>query len=75
MENIYPKLALCDSKKECARTDTVFFPISQVHTKAEILKRDFAQNLEICMRKLNFFFILTLFLQFFLHFSHILSDF
>ena len=34
---------------------------------------DFAQNLEICMRKLIFFFILTWFLQFFLHFSHILS--
>ena len=35
---------------------------------------DFAQNLEIRMHKLNFF-ILTSFLLFFLHFSHILSDF
>ena len=35
---------------------------------------DLAQNLEICMRKL-FFFFFTSFLQFFLHFSHILSDF
>ena len=30
MESIYPELALCDSKKECARTDIVFFPISEV---------------------------------------------
>ena len=29
MESIYPKLALCGSKNECARTDTVFFPISE----------------------------------------------
>ena len=30
MESIYPKLALCGSKTECAKTDAVFFPISQV---------------------------------------------
>ena len=30
MENIYPKLALCGRTNECARTDTVFFPISGV---------------------------------------------
>ena len=30
MESIYPKLALCGRKNECARTDTVFFPISKV---------------------------------------------
>ena len=29
MESKYPELALCGSKTECARTDTVFFPISQ----------------------------------------------
>ena len=30
MESIYPKSALCDSKNEFARTDTVFFPIYEV---------------------------------------------
>ena len=30
MESIYPELALCGSKNECARTDTVFFTISEV---------------------------------------------
>ena len=30
MESIYTKLALYDSKNECARTDTVFLPISEV---------------------------------------------
>ena len=30
MEIIYPKLALCGSKNECAKTDNVFLPISKV---------------------------------------------
>ena len=30
MESIYPVLALCGRKNYCARTDTVFFPISEV---------------------------------------------
>ena len=30
MESIYTKLALYGSKNECARTDTVFLPISEV---------------------------------------------
>ena len=30
MENIYTELALYGSKNECARTDTVFLPISEV---------------------------------------------
>ena len=30
MESIYTKLALYGSKNECARTDTVFYPISEV---------------------------------------------
>ena len=30
MESIYTKLALYGSKGECARTDNVFFPISEV---------------------------------------------
>ena len=30
MESIYPELALCGRKNECARTDTVFFRISEV---------------------------------------------
>ena len=29
MESVYPKLALCGSKHECARTDTVFFCICE----------------------------------------------
>ena len=33
MESIYAKLALCGSKNERARTNTVFFPISQVYTR------------------------------------------
>ena len=37
MESIYPELALCGSKNECARTDTVFFPISQVCTRGVTL--------------------------------------
>ena len=30
MESIYTDLALYGSKNECARTDTVFLPISEV---------------------------------------------
>ena len=30
MESIHPELALYGRKNECARTDTVFFPISEV---------------------------------------------
>ena len=30
MESIYTELALSGRKNECARTDNVFFPISQV---------------------------------------------
>ena len=29
MKSIYPELALCGSKNECATTDTVFFRISE----------------------------------------------
>ena len=34
---IYPELARYSSKNECARTDTVFFPISQVCTRGVTL--------------------------------------
>ena len=30
MESLYPELNLCGITKECARTDTVFFPIAEV---------------------------------------------
>ena len=30
MESIYPELALCGSKIQCARTDTVFLHLSEV---------------------------------------------
>ena len=34
---MYSKLALCGTKNKCARTDTVFFPISQVSTRGVTL--------------------------------------
>ena len=37
MESIYANLALSGSTNECARTDTVFFPISQVYTRGVTL--------------------------------------
>ena len=40
MESIYPELALCGSKNECARTDTVFFPISEVSDGTVSLSND-----------------------------------
>ena len=39
MKNIYPELALYGSTNESARTDTVFFPISQVCTRGVTLNR------------------------------------
>ena len=30
MESKYQELVLCVSKNDCARTDTVFFPMSEV---------------------------------------------
>ena len=30
MESVYPELAHCVSKHKCARTNTVFFPISEI---------------------------------------------
>ena len=30
MESIYTNLALCGNKNECAKTDNVYFPISEV---------------------------------------------
>ena len=39
MESVYTDLALCGSKNECARTDTVFSPISQVCTRGLTLNR------------------------------------
>ena len=41
MESIYPESALCGSQNECARTDNVFFPISQVSTRRVTLFKDF----------------------------------
>ena len=37
IKSIYPELALYGSKNEGARTDTVFFPISQVYTRGVTL--------------------------------------
>ena len=37
IKSIYTKLALYGSKNECARNDTVFFPISQVCTRGVTL--------------------------------------
>ena len=37
MESIYSELALCGSNNFCARTDTVFFPISEVSEGTDTL--------------------------------------
>ena len=39
MHSIYPDLALCCRKNERARTDTVFFPISEVSKGTVSLNR------------------------------------
>ena len=68
MESVYPELALGGRKNECARTDTVFFPISEV-SKGTVslfrpfLKRENANSLRQNLQKLahhliNFFFYL-----------------
>ena len=43
MESIYPELALCGSKNECARTDTVFCSISEV-SKGTVSLKTFVLN-------------------------------
>ena len=50
MESIYPELALCGSKNECGRTDTVFSPISQVCTRGVTLT---ARDHWSCSTKVN----------------------
>ena len=40
MESIYTRLALSGSKKECARTDNVFPPISEVYDCKVSLRKD-----------------------------------
>ena len=37
MESLNPEFALNDIKNKCARTDTIFFPISQVCTRGVTL--------------------------------------
>ena len=51
MESIYTELALYGSKKECARTDNVFLPISEVcdGTVFLVLDLQFTNWGEICL--------------------------
>ena len=49
MKSKYTKLALCDNKNECARTDTVFFPISQVYTRGVTLCQNVHVNLSLAL--------------------------
>ena len=39
MEILYPELALCGRENECAKTDTVFFPISEVNEETVSLRQ------------------------------------
>ena len=39
MESLNPELSLNGSKNECGRTDTVYFPLSEVGTRAVTLSR------------------------------------
>ena len=41
IKSIYPDLAFYSSKNECARTDIVFFPISQVCSRGVTLLKSF----------------------------------
>ena len=41
MKSVYPELALCGSKNECVRTDTVFSSISEVCTMGMTLLKSF----------------------------------
>ena len=45
MESEYPELPLCGRKNECARTDTVFIPISEVSEGTVFLTE------QVCQRK------------------------
>ena len=40
IKSIYPELALYSSKNGCVRTDTVFFPISEVSGRAFSLREN-----------------------------------
>ena len=46
MEIIYPKLALCGRKHECARTDN-FFPISEFSEGMASVREDITDRLDI----------------------------
>ena len=48
MESVYTELALHGSKNECARTDTVFLPISEVCDGTVYLR-----NFFLCFAYLN----------------------
>ena len=48
MESIYPELALCGRLNECARTDTVFPPISEVSEGTVSLINNVKKKKHIC---------------------------
>ena len=47
MESIYPELALCGSKNECGRTETVFLNLSEVSEGTVSLSEDEAFLIKI----------------------------
>ena len=55
MESIYPDLALCGRTNECARTDTVFFPISEVSKRTvSLLMSRLEEEKSISQSTINF---------------------
>ena len=45
MDGLNPEFALYGFKNECARTDTIFFPLSEVSTRAVTLSSILSQSL------------------------------
>ena len=46
IESLYHKLALCNSKTVCGRTDTVFFTISEVSNGTVSLTRYYGTEIQ-----------------------------
>ena len=59
MESIYSELALCGSKNECARTDTIFVHLSEVSKGTVSLK--LTDDLECRVSKISIIFHPALF--------------
>ena len=59
MQSIYPEFALYGGKNECAKSDTVFFPISQVCPMGVSLKTQQVRKIFLKTIALVFFLIDT----------------